>query len=431
MRPASMAALVAAAAVSAGGAWLVLRPGAGPTTGAGSGAGSTSAGELAGGAALPASLTPALAAGAASAARVEITSDEGTLTLARSGEAWGIEERGGYPVPVDRIRRLLVQLDGLKPIEAKTATPENHARLGVDLPEPGSAAPLSVQPGTGPTRVRVLDGGGAALADVVLGTEVFQGNASRVFARRAEENQTYLAEGTVEAPARVVRWIERGVVRLDKAQVQRVEVTRADGEAYTIVAVPAAAPAEGDGAAGDVAEVPPPPAQFVLDPMPEGRGMSNEFIGGSVAGALGFLSVDDVRPAAEAPATEPLLTAVFTTSGGMTLTARVGLTGAEDEEDVKAWATFAAEGEGAAAVNEKAAGWAFEVPRFTWENLARRVADLTAAIEPEPGVGGGGAGELPALDEIPPALRPLPEGEGLGPGGAGDVGDDGPDPGQR
>ena len=81
---------------------------------------------------------PDLAATLGSATTVEITAKGKTIAIARTGEVWGLADRGGYPVQPDKLRELLTGLTELRFSEARTADPALLERLG--LGDPASAA---------------------------------------------------------------------------------------------------------------------------------------------------------------------------------------------------------------------------------------------------------------------------------------------------
>src|SRR4051812_45579109 len=63
---------------------------------------------------------PALASDVNKAAEIAIFNFKGKWTLKRTGENWALVEKQGYPVPLDRVKSLLVAMTELKQLEPKT-----------------------------------------------------------------------------------------------------------------------------------------------------------------------------------------------------------------------------------------------------------------------------------------------------------------------
>ncbi|WP_293609908.1 DUF4340 domain-containing protein [Ponticaulis sp.] len=72
-----------------------------------------------------------------SAQEIEITTSEEVYTLARSGDAWTLREKAGFPARQDSVAELLNALQVLAPAARSTALPERHAGIGVTDPDQG------------------------------------------------------------------------------------------------------------------------------------------------------------------------------------------------------------------------------------------------------------------------------------------------------
>ena len=69
---------------------------------------------------------------------------EPLLTLERSEAGWVARERDGWPADVTRVRGFLLALADARLLEAKTATPDRYATLGVEDVEQADAAGVRV-----------------------------------------------------------------------------------------------------------------------------------------------------------------------------------------------------------------------------------------------------------------------------------------------
>lgn len=289
---------------------------------------------------------PGLAARLQGAQRVEVAKPDGTLVLLRQGEAWVLPDRGGYPVRAGKVREMLVGLTELRLAEARTSDPAQHGRLGVDDP---------TRPGSTALRLRVLDGAGAPLADLVLGRRRVrtQGNVPEsIYVRRPTEAQAWLAEGRLAVDADPQLWLDRDIANLPQDRVRRVEVRRSgepelvlarpdEPEAKLRVEVPAEAPAAGEAGLDEVAR------------------------------AFEFLTFLDVRPAAEVPG-EPAGESRFALTEDLAIAVLPNL----DQGNV--WIRLRAEGGGTEVtrLNARWNGWAYQVGVWKLKAFAPRLDEL-------------------------------------------------------
>lgn len=300
---------------------------------------------------------PGLAERLAGAQRIEVRRHDATLTLERRGEAWVLPGKAGYPARPARVRELLVGLTELRLAERRTSDPGLLDRLGLDDPtRPGSTAVL----------LRVLDGNGAPLAELVVGRRRVrtQGNVPEsAYVRRPEENQAWLAEGRLPVDADAQLWLERDIANLPANRVLRLEVQRPDGPPLVL------ARAEGPESrlAIAVPEEAPPADEVALD---------------EVSRAFEYLTFLDVRAEAEIPG-EAL------GQGRFTLTDDLVVTVFPHREGDALWIRLRAEqGAEAEALNERWSGWAYQVGTWKEKAFVPRLEELrereapAAAAEP-------------------------------------------------
>ncbi len=71
--------------------------------------------------------------------KVIIHQGESTLTLARAGAGWSLEERNAYPVRPEKVREAVLGLAQLELLERKTNRPERYKALDLGDPEADGA----------------------------------------------------------------------------------------------------------------------------------------------------------------------------------------------------------------------------------------------------------------------------------------------------
>jgi hypothetical protein len=343
-------------------------------------------------------------------ARVRVTSSDEVYTLERKESGWGLLEKGGYPVDVDKVKALVVGLSELELVEEKTANPALYARLGVQDPE------AKAESDTPSRRVELSDAAGAVLADLVVGREVLSRGAGdpHLYVRRPDGGPALEVQGRVRVDDSSSALLDREVAKLERKRVARVTVTHPDGEVLRVER--------------PTAET----ADFSVADLPEGAQLSWPGVAGGVAGALEYLNLEDVRPGDSAFDAAAAVRTRFETFDGLVLTTEsleeegrvlmrvqaafdatlrapepVGppdAEGAEGESPAPAVALKPAEEveAEAAAIQARVGAWLYVVPGYAGSNLRKRMSDLLAAPEEElPSEDGAAAGEAalqPPLD---------------------------------
>jgi hypothetical protein len=343
---------------------------------------------------------PALLERVNAVARVRVTGNEGAFTLARDGDAWVVEEKERYPGDPDRVHKLLIGAAGMKRVEPKTSNPERYPKLWLEDPTGKDARSV---------RLVLEDASGAVLSDWVLGDRrPSKSDASRteLYIRVADDPQAWLVEGSVPGGGKIIAWLDRVVARIDRERLRTAEVSHTDG---AMVAVSKEVPADGD---------------FVLRDVPEGRETDSQYRVNDIGRFLEDLRFEDVAPASSldfAGSADKRLE--ITTFDGL----RVRVDSVMREGD--AWVQLRAEvdeglvektaGADAGAsdaesgtepsdtssgalrpldevrteaerMNARWQGWAYELPSFKRDYIAKRIDELTRAIEEkDEGTGGG------------------------------------------
>ncbi len=349
-------------------------------------------------------------------ASLEVATEEGQFTVQRGDEGWGLVERGGYPVLLERVRATLLALAEVKLVERKTENPALYERLGVQSVGEGTGAE------TPSKSVTAKRADGSVLAALIVGKSREAGTGATYYARRVGESASWLVEGErPPLPETGDEWLDKKVLELDRAEVRAGRTTHADGEVVTI----AKKDSETD--------------YTVLD-VPEGRELKYASVAGGIAGSMQYLNFEEVLPVTEFEEPGPAVAVTeLWTKDGMRVDARVF-----EGEDGKTWGLFHAtldlEGtptlpqptgpqpeavaESVAtprpaaevqaeidALNARLDRWAYELPQYSRTNLTKRLEDLlkplpTESEAPSAAPGDGGAaldlleGSAPLEEEV-------------------------------
>ena len=334
---------------------------------------------------------PALLERVKAVARVRVTGSEGVFTLVRDGDAWIVEEKERYAADPDRVHKLLVGAATMKRVEPKTSNPERYPMLWLEDPSGEDARSVGLV---------LEDASGAVLARWVLGNRrPSKSDASRteIYIRVADDPQAWLVEGSVPGGDKIIDWLDRVVARIDSERSRAVEVSHADG---AVVAVSKEAPVI---------------RNFVLRDVPEGREVESQYRVNDIGRFLEDLRFEDVAPASSldfAGSADKRME--VTTFDGLRVhidsvmrdgDAWVKLRAEVDEalveetagEEADAGASDGASGSEsknppesllpldevrteAERLNARWRDWAYELPSFKRDYMARRMDDLTRAI---------------------------------------------------
>lgn len=345
---------------------------------------------------------PALLDRVNSVARVRVTGNEGPFTLVRDGDGWVVEEKERYAADPDRVHKLILGAAGMTRVEPKTGNPELYPKLWLEDPSGEDAKSV---------RFVFEDASGAELASWVLGDRrPSKSDASRteLYIRVAGDPMAWLVEGSVPGGPMMIDWLDRHVARIDRERLRAVEVAHADG---AVVAVGKPAPADTD---------------FTLQDVPAGREVDSQYRINDVGRFLEDLRFEDVAPSSSldfSGSVDKRLQA--TTFDGLRIHLETVMRDGEawaqlraevDEGLIEASGDDAASGDGAAAPEDDAAasgdgagtetgdtagalrpldevraeaerlnarwkGWAYELPSFKRDYIAKRMDELTRAIE--------------------------------------------------
>jgi hypothetical protein len=325
IRPGQVVSLIVAGIALAGaGVWLVSRHGADGTPDA------------------PAQVLHLRPDELNSVTRLRIFKGDGShATLKRDGARWIVTERD-YPADTGQVRKLLLDLAGLKTEEQKTSDRALYSKLGVEDPTAVSATSTGLD----------IDLKGKTQRLIVGKTSGTQS----VYVRVAGEAQSLLASPSVSADADPRHWLDRSLLDISPDQVTAIDIKVQGTPDYSIKRSAA-------GAASD----------FVVSPIPKGRKLADPAAPASQAAALAGLQLDDVRKAGTAAATAQ---AVFQTRDGLSLT----IAGIKDGElrylTVVASATAPAAQDRARDLNARVAGWEFELPGYRYDGLFKPLEEL-------------------------------------------------------
>ncbi|HME23970.1 MAG TPA: DUF4340 domain-containing protein [Acetobacteraceae bacterium] len=286
-------------------------------------------------------------------ARIEIIHQGKTTAIVKHGDTWGLEDRGGYGVQASKLRGMLTALTELRLVEQRTTDPEQFNRLGLEDPN-GKTGTSNL--------LRLLDASGKPVVAVVVGHRRVrtQGNVpEQVYVRRTDDNQTWLAEGSLQVDADPQLWLERDIMNIDHARIASVTVTHGDDTLELA--------RDGQRLAMKAPAEHPPLDDYKLDDVDRG---------------LELLTFQDVQTDKESVG-DKVGQSVYTTGDGLAVTATVF----KGDKDI--WARFAATGndktkDEADKLNARLAGWTYQLGAWKQKALVPSLDDLKAPAPEKP-----------------------------------------------
>lgn len=310
-------------------------------------------------------LFPGLEARLNDVAEITIATASETVLLVRKNGVWIVPERDNYPARIGDVRNALLSLARIETVDAKTRQDTLYTRLDLDdVAKPNSKA----------IRVTIKDGADSRLGDVLIGkTRTAAGGdpsgdrGGSIYVRIQGDAQSWLATGPVEIATTPLDWVDRAVADIPLAEITKVVVTRPDGDRL-------------------IAARPTPDAQnLAFVDLPAGMAAKSGFDVTQLGGVLESLFFDDVAPAAKVPLdpTKPLVTAAYTLTSGMVVTAKLV------PRDGVSWAMLEATGEGeaaeklAASFNVRTVGWVYKLPSFKISKMDVKRSQMIEPIKKE------------------------------------------------
>lgn len=300
-------------------------------------------------------LVPGLAAALGDLERITVVKANGetVATLERRPDSWVVADKQGYAANSTKLRQALTALGEASILEQKTANAELHDRLGVEDVTGSDAAGISI----------AFTAAGHELPTIILGNA--EGSRYR-YARRAGEAQSYLIDRNPDVPRAAAQWVDAVIVDVRSERVREVTITHPDGEVVRL-----------SKASAEL-------ANFEVADVPQGRELSYPGVANVVGNALRELNLEDVAPAAEAPADGATLVPTdveYRTFDGLV----VRITGTETGDE--SWISLAASADEAAAdataeaarINAKVGGWRYKIAGFQYDQMTRRMTDLLKA----------------------------------------------------
>lgn len=289
--------------------------------------------------------TPVFASGenlAAELASIEVELADESYALLRVGDAWRMDSADGYPARADRIGVFLSGVSELSWAEPRTRDARKLDRLGLaDPAEGGNGALISLR----------------NAENDALGTVIAGRRDETLYLRLPGETLAFRAEGELPPLLSRSSWLDFDVLSLLPSAINGVVLRMPSGEELSLMRDPIAG--------GDA---------FRLGPRHADERLSSPLAATTPALALSRFAPVGVKPA-NSLQTRRVARHITLTKDGLEVIAD-----AFEEPDgyfLTLRAVEAAEGARRAEdINARAAGWAFRLTRYDWQDFATPISDI-------------------------------------------------------
>lgn len=287
-------------------------------------------------------LLPALQGQLARVRAIEVErAEQPAVRVERVDGTWLVPAKAGYPAAARSLRQTLTALAAARKVEARTANPAYHARLG--LAESGA-------PGEQAVRLRLKLDGEPALIELRVGNA---GSHSGQLVRLAGEDQVWLIDRDIPLPSSELAWLDRRIAQIPFVQIRELEVRYADGERLTVY------------------RDQPDQPNLKVRQLPSDRSLAYEAAANGMANLFGNLSYLDAVPLSQLQFKgQPLLRFELQTFE------QGRLAGALHQHGEQYWLVLEERSGLDAELLPAMPDWAFQVEPQTYQALARKLRDL-------------------------------------------------------
>ncbi len=218
---------------------------------------------------------------------VTAAGEQDVLNLKRDTGGWTVTQKGGYPADSAAINGLLRKLADARLLEAKTAVEQRYADLGVEDVKNAQAKGIKL----------VLTGLSNPVR-LIIGNATAEGT----FVRRAEDRKAWLAKGNLKINFDPVFWLDHNLLDVAPERVAAITVDRTGVKPLRL------------------SRTSPEDAAFRLSEKRQSKALEAGALG-ALPTALSGLTLTDVVPATQAPATANSLR--YDTFDGLNLAVQV------------------------------------------------------------------------------------------------------------
>ena len=135
-------------------------------------------------------------------AEIKVVSNNNEFVIKRNKDNWYLPNLANYPVPLDKIKRVIVGIAQLETIEPKTKNPTLHGQLGLN-----------------DERSKI---------NILVGKDSKLGNETR-YVRKPNDNQSWLVWRNFDVPKSEIDWLDDSLFSIHRGRVADIKIIHPDG----------------------------------------------------------------------------------------------------------------------------------------------------------------------------------------------------------
>ena len=237
---------------------------------------------------------------------VKISNFDNNFSIKRDKENWYLPELANYPVPLDKIKKVIVGVAQLETIEPKTKKPTLHGELGLnDINNNIDSANF----------ISLINTQNEEVAAILVGKDSKFGKETR-YVRKPNDNQSWLVWRNFDVPKSNIDWLDESLFTIERWRIADIEIKHPNNINVLITRE-------------SYAE-----QYFKLENLDEDTLPMNPYVGNQIGSALEKLPLVNIKLLSDIQFTDNAVIISYTTFDGLIITI------VSDIIDGVDWATF-------------------------------------------------------------------------------------------
>ena len=152
-------------------------------------------------------------------AEIKVVNNNNEFVIKRNKDNWYLPNLANYPVPLDKIKRVIVGIAQLETIEPKTKNPILHGQLGLN--DERSKTNSS-------NKVSLINIDNKEIASILVGKDSKLGKETR-YVRKPNDDQSWLVWRNFDVPKSEIDWLDDSLFSIHRGRVADIKIIHPDG----------------------------------------------------------------------------------------------------------------------------------------------------------------------------------------------------------
>ena len=155
---------------------------------------------------------------------IKITNNNEDFSIKRNNDIWYLPKLANYPVPLDKIKKLIVGVAQLETIEPKTKNPTLHGTLGLNSIESQKESA---------NYISLINTDNIVVASILVGKDSKFGKETR-YVRKPNENQSWLVWRNFDVPKNEIDWLDESLFKIERWRTADIKIVHPNDETVDI-----------------------------------------------------------------------------------------------------------------------------------------------------------------------------------------------------